>query len=94
MIIWELITWLVFGFIVGFLANLIDPHTNEGGVFGYIVLGIIGSIVGGYLAGLLGIQTEDANTFSFSSVLTAIVGSLIVLFIYRLIRNNSNKINR
>ena len=94
MIIWELLTWLIFGLIVGFLANLLDPHKDEGGILGYIILGILGGIVGGYLARVLGIQTEDTNTFSFSSLLTSIIGSLIVLFIYRLIRGNTDRINR
>ncbi len=94
MIIWELLTWLLFGLIVGFIANLIDPHKEEGGFLGYVILGILGSIVGGYLAQVLGIRGGTDNDFSFSSIITAVIGSLLVLFVYRMIKGGMNKTNR
>ncbi|MDO8488003.1 MAG: GlsB/YeaQ/YmgE family stress response membrane protein [bacterium] len=78
----EIIYWIVFGLIAGSIANFIAP-SSQGGIVGSIVLGIIGAIVGGYLgqrffgAGVTG--------FNVTSFVVAIGGSLLVLFIGRLL---------
>ena len=49
----SILLWVVFGLIVGSIANFIDPRESQGGLLGSIILGIVGSVVGGYLGGLL-----------------------------------------
>ncbi len=74
--------WIVFGLIVGSIANFVDPRQSQGGLLGSIILGIVGSVVGGYLGGLL--LGTPVTGFNFSSLIVAIVGSLLVLYIGRM----------
>jgi uncharacterized membrane protein YeaQ/YmgE (transglycosylase-associated protein family) len=77
-------SWIIFGTIVGIVANAIDPTPNRNGVFGSIMLGIVGALVGGFLANLmLGITVTGFNVTSF---LVAIAGSLLLLFIGKAMR--------
>lgn len=77
----NIITWLTFGFIVGIIAHLIDPGQNRGGLIGAIVLGIVGSLIGGFLANtLFGLSVSG---FDFTSLAVATAGSLLVLMLGR-----------
>ena len=46
-----------------------------------IILGIVGSIVGGFLAGLIGISQDD-NPWDIGSIVISVLGALLVLFVY------------
>ena len=77
----NLFTWIVFGLIVGIIADLLDHQPARGGMVGAIVLGVVGAIVGGFLANsLFGLSVSG---FDFSSLAIATVGSLIVLSLGR-----------
>lgn len=74
--------WIVFGLIAGSIANFISP-TSQGGILGSIILGIIGAVVGGYLGQrFFGVGVTG---FNFSSFAVAVAGSLLVLFVSRLL---------
>jgi len=76
------IYWIVFGLIAGSIANFIAP-SSRGGIIGSIVLGIIGAVVGGYLGQMFfGVGVTGFNVMSF---VVAVIGSLLVLFVSRLI---------
>jgi uncharacterized membrane protein YeaQ/YmgE (transglycosylase-associated protein family) len=80
----NVLSWILFGLIVGIVANAIDPSPNRGGILGSILLGIVGAIVGGFLSNLVfGINVTGFNLTSF---LVAIAGSLILLLIGRAVR--------
>ncbi|MDD5146873.1 MAG: GlsB/YeaQ/YmgE family stress response membrane protein [Candidatus Pacebacteria bacterium] len=77
----DILAWIIFGLLVGVIANAIDPSTARGGLLGSIVLGVIGALVGGFLGNLLfGI---DVTGFNVSSFIVAILGALLVLYIGR-----------
>lgn len=76
-----IISWIVLGLIAGALAKLIMPGRQGGGIIVTIILGIIGAILGGFLGSLIGIGSLD-SVFDIGTIITAIVGALIVLFIY------------
>ena len=77
----NLFTWIVFGLIVGVIANLVDPQMSRGGMLGAIILGVVGAVVGGYLANMLfGLSISG---FDFSSLAIATAGSLLVLLLGR-----------
>ncbi len=80
-----LITYLIFGAIVGSIANFLDPRPSSGGILGSIVLGIVGAIVGGWLGDLiLGVTVTG---FNFTSFILALVGSFVVLYVGRALTN-------
>jgi uncharacterized membrane protein YeaQ/YmgE (transglycosylase-associated protein family) len=74
--------WIIFGLIAGSIANFIAPSSG-GGIVGSVVLGIIGAVVGGYLGQVFfGVGVTGFNMPSF---VLAVLGSLLVLFIGRMI---------
>jgi uncharacterized membrane protein YeaQ/YmgE (transglycosylase-associated protein family) len=75
------LSWILFGLIVGVVANMIEPGRARGGALGAIVLGIVGAIVGGYLGSLLfGVPVSGWNLSSF---VVAVAGSLLLLVVGR-----------
>lgn len=76
------IAFIVLGLIAGFIASLLVNRRGEG-FFGDIILGIIGAVVGGVIAHLLGFH--GITHFNLYSLLIAILGSVIVLAIYHAI---------
>lgn len=77
-----IIYWVLFGLIAGAIANFISP-SSKGGIIGSIVLGIIGAVVGGFLGQkFFGVGITG---FNLSSFVVAVAGSLLVLFIGRLL---------
>jgi uncharacterized membrane protein YeaQ/YmgE (transglycosylase-associated protein family) len=76
-----ILTWAIFGLIAGALAKWIMPGKDPGGIFITMLLGIAGALVGGFLASLVGIGSVSG--FNIGSFLIAVVGALLLLFIYR-----------
>lgn len=78
----SIIYWIVFGLIAGSIANFIAPN-SRGGIIGSAILGIIGAVVGGFLGQMFfGVGVTGFNLTSF---VVAVIGSLLVLFVSRLI---------
>lgn len=78
------LTWIVLGGIVGAIAKLIMPGKDPGGIFVTILLGIAGAFIGGYVSTLLGFGTVTG--FNIISIVIAVVGALVLLVIYRMIK--------
>jgi len=76
-----ILSWIVFGLIAGALAKLIMPGDDPGGFIITTLLGIVGAVVGGFVSTFFGFG--DVSGFDIRSLFIAIVGALIVLFIYR-----------
>jgi len=74
----------VVGLIIGVIAKVLMPGPDPGGWFMTILLGIAGSWVGGFIFGLLGIGGGG-----FVGLIGAVLGAMLILFIYRLIRKKS-----
>ncbi|USD38019.1 MULTISPECIES: GlsB/YeaQ/YmgE family stress response membrane protein [Ferrimonas] len=75
-----ILTWIVLGLAVGILAKWIMPGKDGGGFIMTTLLGIVGAVVGGYLATLMGFGAVTG--FNISSLVVATLGALLVLFIY------------
>lgn len=75
-----IITWILFGLIAGALAKFIMPGNQAMGWLMTIILGIVGAFVGGFVGSALG--WGDVNAFDFRSMLLAVGGALLVLWIY------------
>lgn len=76
-----IILWIVFGLVVGIIANAIDPSPTRGGIIGSIILGILGSVLGGILGNLVfGIGITG---FNLPSIAVAVLGALLLMFVER-----------
>jgi uncharacterized membrane protein YeaQ/YmgE (transglycosylase-associated protein family) len=80
-----IIAFIILGLIAGFIAKAILPGDDPGGFIITAIIGVVGAILGGFLAqALFGADPLD-EFFDISSWLTAIVGALILLVIYRMV---------
>lgn len=86
-----LIFYVVLGLIAGALAKLILPGRQGGGIIATIILGIVGALVGGLLGNLIihGSFSFALSGSWFWSLVTAVVGSIVVLLIYGFVRRRS-----
>ncbi|MBV9747481.1 MAG: GlsB/YeaQ/YmgE family stress response membrane protein [Acetobacteraceae bacterium] len=78
----SIIGWLVLGLIAGFIASKVVNNSGEGIILD-IVLGIIGAVVGGWIFAQFGYG--GVNGFNIWSMFVAVVGAIVVLWIYHLI---------
>jgi uncharacterized membrane protein YeaQ/YmgE (transglycosylase-associated protein family) len=81
----SLFAWILLGLLAGFIASHIVNHRGEGMVLD-ILLGVVGAVIGGWLAHLFGLA--GVTTLSLYSIIVATVGSVVFLFIYHAIRRN------
>lgn len=77
-------TWIVFGILTGVITRLLDPRNKEESLLGSIILGIIGAVAGAVLANL--IFNIGMHGTSLHTIAIGVSGSLILLFIGRLIK--------
>ncbi|EAA2459306.1 TPA: GlsB/YeaQ/YmgE family stress response membrane protein [Salmonella enterica subsp. enterica serovar Teltow] len=80
-----IIAWIIFGLIAGVIAKLLMPGRDGGGFILTCILGIVGAVVGGWLATMFGIGGSISG-FNLDSFLVAVVGAIVVLVIFRLLR--------
>ncbi|MEH3033906.1 MAG: GlsB/YeaQ/YmgE family stress response membrane protein [Aeromicrobium erythreum] len=73
------IGFLVVGLIAGFLARLVVPGKDDFGILGTLILGIVGSFVGGTLASLF---QDGPATFGAAGIIGSIIGAIIALLVY------------
>ncbi len=76
--------WIVLGLLAGAIAKAIMPGNDPGGFIITMLLGIVGAILGGFIGSAL-FKTDLGSFFDLRTWLLAIVGSLILLGIYRLV---------
>jgi uncharacterized membrane protein YeaQ/YmgE (transglycosylase-associated protein family) len=75
-----IISWAVFGLVVGLIARMLYPGRQPMGFIATMILGIVGSLLGGFIAFLFGYRPED-GAFSGSGWIMSIVGALIVVWL-------------
>jgi len=91
----DIIGWIILGLIAGAIAKAIMPGKDPGGVFVTIILGIVGALIGGFIArALLGYGSIDstgqmAKPGFLMSLVLSVVGAIILLAGYRLIKGRS-----
>lgn len=82
-----IVGWIVLGLIAGAIAKAIMPGKDPGGIIITMLLGIVGAVIGGFVGRML-FNTDISTFFSLSTWLLSILGSLIVLGVYRLVRGS------
>ncbi len=78
----SIIGWILLGLIAGFIASKVVNNTGEG-IFLDIILGVVGSVVGGFIFSTFG--AAGVTGFNLYSMLVAVVGAIIVLWLYHAI---------
>lgn len=81
------IIWLVVGGLIGWIASKIMRTDAQQGVFLNIVVGIVGSMIGGWLVSpLVGAGTINQSDFSLPGLFVSLVGAVILLALVNLFR--------
>ena len=78
-----IIAFLILGLLAGAIAKALVPGDDPGGIIITMVIGVVGALLGGFLAGALFDKDPMDEFFDLSTWLTAIVGAIILLLIYR-----------
>jgi uncharacterized membrane protein YeaQ/YmgE (transglycosylase-associated protein family) len=81
----NVIWWVVSGFFIGLIARAVLPGVDTLGFLMTTIVGIAGSLVGGYLGGLMS-KPKDGAKFSRAGFLMSVVGAVILLVVMRYLR--------
>ena len=81
----NIIFWIVFGLIAGWLAKVIMPGKDPGGFIVTILIGVAGAFIGGYLGQAIGLF-GPVTGFNIGSFITAIIGAIVLLALYRVVK--------
>lgn len=83
-----IIAWILIGLLAGAIAKLLLPGKDPGGIIITMVIGVLGGLLGGWLGKVIfGVDSID-GFFDLSTWIAAIVGSLILLVLYRVVTGN------
>lgn len=84
-----LLGWIVFGLIAGAIAKFLIPGDDPGGCIITMAIGVVGALLGGWIASLLGFG--GISGFDFRSMIIAILGAILLLVIYRVVRGRPRR---
>jgi len=86
-----IIAFIILGLLAGVIAKAIVPGEDPGGIIVTAIIGIVGALLGGFLAAaLFGAHPLD-EFFDISTWLTAIIGAIILLVVYRMVMNRGGR---
>ena len=83
-----LISWLIFGALVGWIASIIMGRNRRMGLVANIVVGTLGAWIGGWLGDILHISNAHAG-FTFRGIAMAVLGAVLLLFVINLCERKS-----
>jgi uncharacterized membrane protein YeaQ/YmgE (transglycosylase-associated protein family) len=85
---WLILYLLVFGAIAGYLARLLVPGPDPLGFLGTVLLGIVGSFIGGFLGYVIFDEDLGQGAIQPSGIIGSVIGAIIALLIWRALRGN------
>ena len=85
-----IISMLVIGLVAGFLARAIVPGRDPMGLGATIVLGVVGSFIGGFLGYLVFGKDADEGALQPSGIIGALIGAIIALLVWRRVDHGHN----
>ena len=80
-----IIAFIILGALAGAIAKAILPGDDPGGIIVTTIIGIVGALLGGFIAGAIFDADPLDEFFDISTWLTAIIGSIVLLIIYRMV---------
>jgi uncharacterized membrane protein YeaQ/YmgE (transglycosylase-associated protein family) len=80
-----IIGWIILGLLAGAIAKAILPGDDPGGIIITALIGIVGAVIGGFIAKALGFGDPIDEFFDWSTWIAAILGAIVLLAIYRAI---------
>lgn len=83
----DIIAWIIFGALAGWIASIIMKTNAEQGALGNIVVGILGAIIGGFL--MRALTGSEVTGFNMGSLLVAILGAVVLLAVVKVFRRPS-----
>ena len=86
-----IIAFIILGLICGAIAKALLPGDDPGGFIVTTIIGVVGALLGGFIAAALFGGDPLDEFFDFSTWLTAIVGSIVLLLIYRAVTGNNRR---
>lgn len=86
---WTFLVMIIVGLIAGALARFLVPGPNPMGVGATIVLGLVGSLVGGFLGWLLFHKDSASGALQMSGLFGSIVGAVIALLVWRAVKSKA-----
>ena len=87
-----IIAWIVLGLLAGLLAKAILPGGQGGGLIVTTVIGILGAIVGGFVARALGFGDPIDEFFDISTWLAAIIGAIALLVVWGMVTGRDRRV--
>lgn len=78
-----IIGWIILGLLAGAIAKALLPGDDPGGIIITTIVGVVGALVGGFVAKVLGFGDPIDEFFDWSTWLAAIIGAIVLLLIYR-----------
>jgi len=79
-----IIAWIVFGLLAGWVAKMLTPGRDPQGCIITMVIGVLGAVIGGFIGSWLGFG--GVTGFNLKSFLIAVVGAVLLLALYHLVR--------
>jgi uncharacterized membrane protein YeaQ/YmgE (transglycosylase-associated protein family) len=89
-----IITLLIVGLVAGALARLLVPGRQPIGIGGTILVGLVGSFVGGFLGYVLFHHDANSGAFQPSGLIGSVIGAVIVLLIWQHFAGGRNRMSR
>jgi uncharacterized membrane protein YeaQ/YmgE (transglycosylase-associated protein family) len=89
-----IIAWIILGLVAGLIANMLIPGRRQQGLILTCVIGVVGALLGGWLATKIFHIHSLQGFFNLSTWLTAIVGAAILLLAYHLVTSQTGRSSR
>ena len=80
----EIIMWILFGALAGWIASLIMKTDAQQGALANIIVGIAGAFIGGFIVRSL--TGDEVEGFNFTSLLVAVLGAVLLLAVVKMLR--------
>jgi uncharacterized membrane protein YeaQ/YmgE (transglycosylase-associated protein family) len=79
-----ILAWIILGLIAGAIAKLVMPGKDPGGFLATMLIGIAGALIGGAIASAIGWGSVDG--VNFGSIVVAVLGAILLLYLYRVMQ--------